>query len=71
MRVDDPDPPLMRWSQAKPQAGRRDEPVIQPTPNSGCDQADRPADCSYSQAPKMAIHNNSKSTCNVACGMSG
>ena len=68
MRVNDPDPPLPRWSQAKPRAGRRDEPVIEPTPNSGCDQADRLAECSYSQARDMAIHNNSKTS--LRCGMS-
>ena len=62
MRVNDPDPPLTRWSQAKPRAGRRDEPVIEPTPNSGCNHADRPAECSYSQAPDTAIHKNSKTT---------
>jgi hypothetical protein len=55
VRVNDPDPPLTRWSQAKPRAGRRDKPVIEPTPNSGCDQVDRTAERSYRQALNMAI----------------
>jgi hypothetical protein len=64
VRVNDPDPPLTRWSQAKPRAGRRDKPVIEPTPNGGCDQADRTAECSYRQAPDMAIPTaNSKTPC--------
>jgi hypothetical protein len=63
VRVNDPDPPLTRWSQAKPRAGRRDKPVIEPTPNSGCDQVDRTAEC----IQPSAGHGNAQQTQRARC----